>query len=232
MRSMIRGVLTLALGLLAVDAASTGGAPQSGMATITGTVTLTAMRFSTRTATAYARRGVAPKRTAAWPEVKNVVVYVDGGPGEATPAPMRARIVQRDEEFVPRVAAVPVGSTVEFPNDDPFFHNVFSLSKAATFDLGRYPSGTSKAVTVGRPGIVKVFCHLHSQMTALILVLPHASFAIPDADGSFTLPPVRGGELTVVAWHERIGEHRERVRVTPGSTTQLSFTIPVFEDSP
>ena len=90
--------------------------------------------------------------------------------------------------------------TVDFPNDDPFFHNVFSLSKAATFDLGRYPSGSSRARTFSRPGIVKVFCDIHSHMTALVMVLDHAWFTIPADDGTFTLPPVPAGELTVVAW--------------------------------
>jgi plastocyanin len=161
-----------------------------------------------------------------------VIVYVDEVRTASAAAKVTARVSQRDEEFIPRLTAVTVGSTVEFPNDDPFFHNVFSLSKARTFDLGRYPSGTSKAVTFGKPGLVKVFCHLHSQMTALIMVLSHPWFVIPEDDGRFTLPPLPAGELTVVAWHERIGERRERVRVPAGGTAKLAFTLPVLETTP
>jgi hypothetical protein len=157
------------------------------------------------------------------------VIYVNGLRPSTPPPPMRARIGQKDEQFVPQVTAVTVGSTVDFPNDDPFFHNVFSLSKAATFDLGRYPSGSSRARTLPRPGIVKVFCDIHSHMTALIMVLDHPWFTVPADDGSFTLPPVPAGEVTVVAWHERIGERRERVRVPPGQTARVSFTLPVLE---
>jgi hypothetical protein len=142
---------------------------------------------------------------------------------------MRTRISQRNEQFVPQVTAVTAGSIVDFPNDDPFFHNVFSLSKAATFDLGRYPSGSSRARTFAKTGIVKVFCDIHSHMTALIMVLDHPWFTIPADDGSFTLPSVPAGDLTVVAWHERIGERRERLRVTAGQTANVSFTLPVLE---
>ncbi len=212
--------------------ASFSGAGQSGSATITGTVTLTAMRFSALAASPYARRGVPPKRSTNWPEIKNVIVFVDDVRPASAPAPVHRKISQRDEEFVPRVTAVTLGSTVEFPNDDPFFHNVFSLCKARSFDLGRYPSGTTKSVTFDKPGIVKVFCHLHSQMAALIMVLPHPWFAIPDDDGRFTLPAVPPGELTVVAWHERIGERRERVRVAAGGSAKLAFTLPVLESTP
>jgi hypothetical protein len=145
---------------------------------------------------------------------------------------MRARIAQRDEQFLPRVTAVTVGSSVEVPNEDPFFHNVFSLSKAAQFDLRRYPSGESRTEVFSKPGIVKVFCHLHSQMTALIMVFDHPWFVIPNDEGTFTLPAVPAGELTVVAWHERIGERRERVRVVGGEIATLSFTLPVLEPTP
>lgn len=209
-----------------------GGQQQSGTGTITGTVKLTVSKSTPLATSPYGRRGVAPKRTGSGPDTRNVVIYVNGLRPSTPPPPMRARIAQKDEQFIPQVTAVTVGSTVDFPNDDPFFHNVFSLSKAATFDLGRYPSGSSRARTFSRPGIVKVFCDIHSHMTALVMVLDHAWFTIPADDGTFTLPPVPAGELTVVAWHERIGERHERVRVTPGQTTRVSFTLPVLEPAP
>jgi hypothetical protein len=210
------------------------GGQQASPATgsVAGTVKLAVSKSTPLATSPYGRRGVAPKRTATGPDTRNVVIYLNGLKPATPPPPMRARIAQKDEQFIPQVTAVTVGSTVDFPNDDPFFHNVFSLSKAATFDLGRYPSGSSRARTFPRPGIVKVFCDIHSHMTALIMVLDHPWFAIPDDDGSFTLPPVPAGEVTVVAWHERVGERRERVRVTPGQTARLSFTIPVVEPVP
>jgi plastocyanin len=208
----------------------TPGAPRQGASgTITGKVTLTAIRRAPLATSAYGRRDVAPKSSATTPDIRNVVVYVAGTKPAAAPAPVRARIAQRDEHFQPQVAAVTVGSTVEFPNEDPFFHNVFSLSRAASFNLGRYPSGESKSKRLTTAGTVKVFCQLHSQMSAVILVLDHAWFAIPSDDGSFTIAAVPAGERTIVAWHERIGERREKVRIAAGGTTQLSFTLPVLE---
>ena len=208
------------------------GTQPSGTGTITGTVKLTASKSAPLATSPYGRRGVAPKRTASGPDTRNVVIFVNGLRPSTPPPPMRARIAQKDEQFIPQVTAVTVGSTVDFPNDDPFFHNVFSLSKAATFDLGRYPSGSSRARTFGKPGIVKVFCDIHSHMTALVMVLDHPWFTIPAEDGTFTLPPVPAGEVTVVAWHERIGETRERVRITPGQTARLAFSLPVVEPTP
>jgi plastocyanin len=196
---------------------------------IAGTVTLTAVRGLPSSTSVYGRRGVAPKPTAAGPETRNVVVHLVGQKSAGDPAPVRARIAQRGEQFVPAVVAIPAGSTVDFPNEDPFFHNVFSLSKVATFDLGRYPSGEIRSRQFLRPGIVKVFCHLHSQMNALIVVLDHPWFTTPAETGLFTIPDVPAGQHTVAAWHDRVGERRERVRVMPGQTTHVSFTLPVLD---
>jgi hypothetical protein len=124
---------------------------------------------------------------------------------------------------------VTIGSTIDFPNEDPFFHNVFSLSRAAAFDLGRYPPGETRDRRFNRTGVVKVFCKIHAQMSALIMVLDHPWFTMPADDGSFTLPSLSPGEHVVVAWHERIGERRERVRVNAGGTASVMFTLPVLE---
>ena len=114
---------------------------------------------------AYPGRTVTVGPSAGGTELANVIVFVDLPEGE-TSAPTQVAIRQTNEVFVPRVAAVTTGSTVDFPNDDPIFHNVFSLSRAAAFDLGRYPRGESKSRRFDKPGVVKVFCHLHSHMTA------------------------------------------------------------------
>jgi len=214
------------------SAAPPVGGQQSTTGRIVGAVRLTAAKSAPLATSVYGRRGIAPKQAASPPEIKNVLVYVQGVTPVSPPSPMRARITQRNEQFLPQVLAVTVGSTVDFPNDDPFFHNVFSLSKAKTFDLGRYPSGMSRSEVFSKPGVVKVFCHLHSHMTALIMVFDHPWFAIPSEDGTFTLPPAPARELTVVAWHERIGERREKLNVAAGGTARLSFTLPVLEQAP
>lgn len=202
---------------------------QGGSGTIRGSVTLTEMRGAPLAASAYGRRDVAPRTPARGPETRNVVVYLTGVTKAGGVAPMRARIAQKDEQFTPQVVAVTTGSTIDFPNEDPYFHNVFSLSSAASFNLGRYRSGESRARQFPETGIVKVFCQIHAQMNAVILVLDHPWFAIPDADGTFTIPNVPAGEHALVAWHERIGEKRERVRVSAGATTSVTFTLPVLE---
>jgi plastocyanin len=229
----MRGFLSVGAAIAAA-AALLAGAPAGARVandtgTIAGKITVTTTRRAPLAASPYGRRDVPARTPHAIDETRNVVVYVTGLKPSSPPAPTRARIAQRDEQFWPSVTAVTAGSTVDFPNDDPFFHNVFSLSRAATFDLGRYRSGTSRAEVFPVPGIVKVFCHLHSQMSAVILVLDHPWFAIPGEDGSFTIPDVPAGERMVVAWHERIGERRETLRITPGGTTRVSFTLPVAE---
>jgi plastocyanin len=198
---------------------------------IAGTVTLTAIRGVPSSTSVYGRRGVAPKPAAAAAETRNVVVHLVGHKSTSELSPVKVQLAQRGEQFRPSVVAVTVGSTVEFPNEDPFFHNVFSLSKVATFDLGRYPSGELRSRQFVRPGIVKVFCHLHAQMSALIVVLDHPWFTVPAETGTFRLRDIPAGEHTLAAWHERIGERREQVHVTPGQTTRVSFTLPVLEEA-
>src|SRR4029077_6381444 len=115
--------------------------------------------------------------------------------------------------FVPHVLAVPKGTTVDFPNGDAIFHNVFSLSKAAEFDLGRYPRGSSKSVRFDRPGMVKVFCHIHSDMSGVIVVLDTPFSAVPDSQVPSSITGVPPGEYTVVGWHERARPLRKTVRI-------------------
>jgi plastocyanin len=160
-------------------------------------------------------------------ELANVVVFVKAKPTRS--APMHAAVRQSDEEFVPHVVAVTAGSLVDFPNDDLVFHNVFSLSRAGTFDLGRYPKGHSKTRVFDTPGLIKVFCHLHSQMSAVIRVFDHPYFAIPNSDGDFTIPDVPIGDYEVVAWHERVGEVTLTTSVAAGRASTLSFSLPLTD---
>ena len=205
-------------------------AAQGGAGRVSGTVRLATARTAPSRATVYGGRSVAP-RPKAQPEVRNVVVYFADAPKAAT-GTARTSIVQRDEQFIPHVVAVTVGSSVEFPNEDSIFHNVFSLSRPATFDLGRYPSGASRARTFQRAGIVKVYCQIHSHMSAVVRVFDHGWFTIPEGNGTFSIDGVPPGTYTLVAWHERIGERRDRVTIRAGATTEVSFTLPVLESTP
>lgn len=199
---------------------------QAGSGRLTGQVKLTLATSARSTSSAYDRRSVAP-RARPLPESRNVVIHFEGI--QADVDPIKASIAQKDEQFVPHVVAVTTGSSVAFPNDDPFFHNVFSLSRGASFNLGRYPSGVTRSRVFSRPGIVKVFCELHSHMSAVVRVFAHPWFTIPDDQGRFSIDRLPAGEHTVVAWHERIGEQRDRVTIRPGQATEVTFTLPVLE---
>ena len=130
-------------------------------------------------ASAYERRAIGP-RPKAQPELKNVVIFFGDLPAAKARRRCRPRSRRRTNSSSPHLVAVTAGSTVAFPNEDPFFHNVFSLSRGAAFNLGRYPSGASRSKTFTRPGIVKVFCEIHSHMSAVIRVFDHRWFTRPD----------------------------------------------------
>jgi plastocyanin len=160
-------------------------------------------------------------------EIRNVVLYVQNAPATDADPSAHAAMTQDDERFVPHVLPIVRGTTVEFPNADDVFHNVFSLSSARTFDLGRYPKGSAKSVTFDQSGIVQVFCHIHSDMSAIVLVLDNPYFAQPALTGRYTIENVPPGEYTVVGWHERIKPVRRTVKVVAGETARLDFDIPL-----
>lgn len=228
MHRWARPVFTLLLSLIV--ASLSAQSPDRGA--VSGRVTLTKrVRGTALPSTAYPARTIGRHDAAPIPEISNVVVYVKD-PGYHGPLPVRrVELRQQHETFVPRLAAVTIGSTVDFPNDDPFFHNVFSLSSAATFNLGRYPRGRTRSQTFTKPGVVKVYCQIHSHMSATILVLDHPFFTVPNQDGTYRLPLLPPGEYTIVGWHERAGERMVRVRVQPGQAAIVDLALPV-EESP
>jgi plastocyanin len=162
------------------------------------------------------------------PDRRRSVVYLETAPQEAfeAPAPGRARLDQRSETFVPYVLAVTVGSTVDFPNNDRIYHNVFSLSKAKRFDLGRYPRGQSRSVLFDRPGVVRVFCEIHSHMSAFILVFAHRYFAATDAEGRYRIEGVPPGTYTLAVWNDGAVRARREVRVeAAGGDSEQDFAV-------
>jgi plastocyanin len=137
-------------------------------------------------------------------DVGQAVIWLEGGGGR--PAPIEAEISTADKAFSPHVLVVPVGSTVAFPNHDPFNHNVFSLSEEQPFDLGLYGRSEARSIRLERAGIVRVYCNVHAQMSALIVVRDGPHYAQPSGDGSFSLPAVPPGRYVLHAWHERASE--------------------------
>ena len=227
---------SLALALAAVLAAGTARA-QAPATTgrIEGTVevlrSLSTRKTSFRLYSEYGPTVMPTRNAADTNEARNVVIYLDSvaAVGWAV-APSSPAMRQTNGAFVPHVLAVLQGSRVEFPNGDPVFHNVFSLSRLKSFDLGRYPKGASRSVRFDKPGIVQVFCHIHADMSAVVLVLSNPFFATPNDAGRFFIDDIPAGEYRVVAWHERAGPIVREVRVWPGRTTTVDFALPMHTE--
>ena len=134
----------------------------------------------------------------------NVVVWLTPLSGEAPAVePKRVKLTQHNKQFEPHLLVIPAGSTVDFPNLDPFFHNVFSLYKGKRFDLGLYEAGSSRAVKFDRPGVSFIFCNIHPEMSAVIIAMPTPYFGVSNASGEVTIPDVPPGRYRVETWYER-----------------------------
>ena len=135
--------------------------------------------------------------------VTDTVIYVDSAAAEpASPPPaVHPKLAQKNQAFDPRVVVIPAGGTVDFPNLDPIYHNVFSVSPPRRFDLGKYPRGQSRSIKFPRPGQVNVFCDIHSDMAGFILVVPGPHWARPAADGTYELKDLPPGRCRLRAWH-------------------------------
>jgi plastocyanin len=223
----VRGVGVLMAASLVVGATAEDRTVAQQRGSVRGRVEIGIPVTVRRPSAAYPTRSVAQPVLAPASELRHVVVFLKDAPAQPT-EPMMVEIRQRDENFIPRVVAVPVGSDVGFPNDDPIYHNVFSLSRAKSFNLGRFPRGDSRSVHLTKPGIVKVFCDIHSHMTATIMVFNHPWFAVVGDDGRFELTGVPTGQRTITAWHERLGETTSPpLRVDGGGVTETNFVLPV-----
>jgi plastocyanin len=152
------------------------------------------------------------------------VVYAESLDVRLTPQPGRYTLLQRNKTFIPRVLAVPVGSTVNFPNNDLIFHNVFSLARPHPFDLGLYRSGSTKSRLFPAAATYRVFCNIHPQMTAVILVLPTSFITEPDSSGAYRLD-LPAGRYRVTAWSERSQPTTTEVTVPSTGATSSELTL-------
>lgn len=162
-----------------------------------------------------ARAGVAPA---------TAIVYAEPVDAPAARTARRVTLGQKNKTFQPRVLAVPAGSSVDFPNNDGIFHNVFSLSGPQPFDLGLYRAGDTKQRTFTAPGLYRVFCNIHPQMTAMIVVTPSAFTTVAGSDGRFTLdlPP---GRYRITALSERAAAVSVEATSTAGVSTAPELTL-------
>ncbi|MEK7774998.1 MAG: plastocyanin/azurin family copper-binding protein [Candidatus Zixiibacteriota bacterium] len=153
---------------------------------------------------------------------KFAVVYLTGDSlPPVLPVATHPSMAQKDMMFQPSVLAVTVGSSVEFPNFDPYFHNVFSYSKTKKFDLGRYAIGKSKSIVFDKPGIVKIFCEIHNSMRAYLHVLETPYFTVSDDQGVFTISDIKQGDYTLHVWQENQSDLEQTITVV-GDTTQVA----------
>jgi plastocyanin len=158
-------------------------------------------------------------------DYRHVVVYLEDAPGgEGMPKGPFA-IAQHDKTFEPDLIVVPVGASVEFPNKDSFAHNVFSPASGTGFDLGLYKGGSSKSVTFDKAGVVPIFCNIHPQMIAHIVVVPNRFYARPAADGSFHFDGVPPGTYHAIAWFPFGRAERQEVVVAANKRAQLDFKL-------
>ena len=160
-------------------------------------------------------------------EYANVVVYLEAGKKMREPLQetAHAKIDQRNAEFFPHVLPIRVGTVVDFVNRDNVYHNVFSLSPAKKFNIGRRPTGKAVPVVFDKPGVVEIFCDIHSNMAAFVLVLENDYFTLPDNDGNYIIEHVPPGVYTIKAWHEHLVCNEQTITIVPDSTSNVNFMM-------
>ena len=161
-----------------------------------------------------------------------VVVYLNplGSKPAKPPVAGKFSVASRAKIYVPEVQIIPVGSEVDFPNDDSILHNTFSLSKAKPFDLGLYGKGGTKSVTFDRPGIVRLYCNIHQKMQAFLAVVETPYFALTDSSGEFTIPELPAGEYEIGVWHRYGGGFDKKLTVSNADPASRRFEAKVVEE--
>jgi plastocyanin len=162
------------------------------------------------------------------PDLGDAVLYLEAPAAVTTAArPATVEIAITDKTYAPHVMVVPLGSTVRFPNHDPFNHNVFSVSEPNSFDLGLYGRGETKSYAFQHPGLVRVYCNVHPRMVAYVLVMENRYYAQPSTDGSFSIDDVPAGRYRLHVWHERIPTEvvKDVLAGTAGGQPQLQIAL-------
>lgn len=160
--------------------------------------------------------------------IREAIVFIEGVRAEF-PGGVRSRKVEvasRNKEFAPHVEAVPLDGTIHFPNLDNIMHNVFSLTKGNRFDLGLYKDGAGKDFDFKNPGLVRIYCNIHPQMSAFVHVMENPYFAWVKPDGSFLIENVPPGSYTLKAWHEE-GETTKPIVVTEAGASSIALDVDV-----
>ena len=156
---------------------------------------------------------------------KGAIVYLENVPGTPPVPKDHAIIRQREKQFEPPLSVVVKGTTIDFPNEDKIFHNVFSVSRPARFDLGLYKSGTTKSVEMKRAGTVDVYCNIHPDMIAKVKILENAYYTITGKDGAFKIENVPAGEYPIVAWLATGDEAKGTVKVAAGGAAEVKLEV-------
>lgn len=154
-----------------------------------------------------------------------IVVYLEGVQGSFKIPEKRPEVNHVNLQFDPPVSAVLKGTTVDFPNSDAVFHSAFSISPSNPFDLGLYQKGREKFVLFKNPGVVELFCHIHSHMHGFILVLDNPYFSTTDKSGEFSIPNVPDGDYTIKAWANPTTVMTKTVSLTGNRVINMDFTL-------
>lgn len=199
--------------VLAIAACAMAFAPRARAETLAGTIELV-------------------EEGRAVPGAGGAVVSYEPAGGAPRPAPRTIEVDTRNKRFLPRVSVVARGSSVSFPNRDPIFHNVFSVSSTNRFDLGRYREGQSRSTRFDQAGLVRVYCNVHEQMIAYVMVVETPYHAVSGEDGHFQLENLPRGRGTLTVWHERSATKRIPIDVPAGGPVRVRLDATQAREAP
>lgn len=238
-RRILFGIAILGAGLPGwyAGAAAQVSSQVSALALAQGPTTTLSGRVEVAGAAASGKtRHTAIPETVVWltPVAPTPITATGGDAATVVPSspasPANLQLVQKNKSFEPHILVVPAGSLVEFPNRDPFFHNVFSLFEGKRFDLGLYEAGTSRTVRFDRPGISYIFCNIHPEMSAVVITLatPIYAYAIANRDGQVSLPGVPYGHYILHVWSEGMGPENAQPLTREVTIGENTFSLGVI----
>jgi len=205
---------------------------QEQTGSVSGKIVIQAMTMSETSehGTRYHSSGMAPvahPRAITMNKYSNMIVYLEGKDLEQEKSKDISKTLmdQRNAEFIPHVLPIQQGTVVDFVNHDNMYHNIFSLSSTKKFNIGRRPTGEAVPVQFDKAGIVQIFCDIHSQMTAYIVVLKNPYFVQPDEHGNYSLENVPVGTYTLKVWHERLSSKEQVITISPNRTSTINFVM-------